>query len=120
MNVRPNPGYAEFVYRIRRLSAAPARRAGLTFRSVELERASSGEILSGEGSQRFAGRWNAPGTFPVIYSSTRPGTAIEEASMISAILCPFAPVEGGVKRRSSSSDKIGRCGSDMNVAGFMG
>jgi len=31
-----------------------------------------------------------------------------------------APVEGGVKRRSFSSDKIGRSGSDMNLAGFTG
>jgi len=84
MNVRPNPRYAEFVYRIGRLSPAPARWAGLTFRSVELEHASPDEILSGEGSRRFGGRWNAPETFPVIYSSTRPGTAIEEAFQLAA------------------------------------
>jgi len=84
MNVRPNPRYAEFVHRIRTLSPAPARWAGLTFRSVELEHASPNKILSGEGSRRFGGRWNAPGTFPVIYSSTRPATAIEEAFQLAA------------------------------------
>ncbi len=84
MNVRPNPRYAEFVYRIGRLSPVPAHWAGLTFRSVELEHASPDEILSGEGSRRFGGRWNAPGTFPVIYSSTRPGTAVEEAFQLAA------------------------------------
>jgi hypothetical protein len=66
MNVRPNPRYAEFVHCIRTLSPAPARWAGVTFRSVELEHASPDKILSGEGSRRFGGRWNAPGTFPVI------------------------------------------------------
>jgi RES domain-containing protein len=84
MNVRPHRRYAEFVHRIRTLSPAPARWAGLTFRSVELEHASPDEILSGQGSRRFGGRWNAPGTFPVIYSSTNPGTAIEEAFQLAS------------------------------------
>jgi RES domain len=84
MNVRPNPRYAEFVHRIGTLSPRPARWAGVTFRSVELEHANPDEILSGEGSRRFGGRWNAPETFPVIYSSTRPGTAIEEAFQLAS------------------------------------
>jgi RES domain-containing protein len=56
----------------------------VSFRSVELEHARPNKILSGEGSRRFGGRWNAPGTFPVIYSSTKPGTAIEEAFQLAA------------------------------------
>ena len=44
-----------------------------------LEFAAPEHIVSGEGSFRYGGRWNAPGLFPVIYSSTRPGTAIDEA-----------------------------------------
>jgi RES domain-containing protein len=51
----------------------------VTFRSVELEHGLPEQILSGEGSYKHGGRWNAPETFPVIYSSTRPGTAAEEA-----------------------------------------
>ena len=84
MNVRPNPRYAEFVYRIGKISPKPAPWAGVTFRSVELEYATSKQILSGEGSFRFGGRWNAPKTFPVIYSSTQPGTAVEEAFQLAA------------------------------------
>jgi RES domain-containing protein len=84
MNVRPHPRYAEFVHRIRTFSPTPARWAGVTFRSVELEHAAPDKILSGEGSRRFGGRWNAPGTFPVIYSSAKPGTAIEEAFQLAA------------------------------------
>lgn len=79
MNVRPNPRYAEFVFRLGKISPKPAPWTGVTFRSVELEHASAEQILSGEGSFRYGGRWNAPETFPVIYSSTRPGTAVEEA-----------------------------------------
>jgi RES domain-containing protein len=41
-------------------------------------------VLSGEGSLTAGGRWNAPGAFPAIYSSTRPGTAIEEAFQLAA------------------------------------
>jgi RES domain-containing protein len=84
MNVRPNPRYAEFVYRIGKISPNPAPWKGVTFRSVELEHAAPKHILSGEGSYKFGGRWNAPETFPVIYSSTRPGTAIEEAFQLAA------------------------------------
>jgi RES domain-containing protein len=84
MNVRPNPRYSEFVHRIRRLSPGPADWAGVTFRSVELEHASPDGILNGERSRKFGGRWNAPGTFPVLYSSRRPGTAIEEAFQLAA------------------------------------
>ncbi len=79
MNVRANPRYPEFVYRLRKISPESVPWAGVTFRSVELEHASPEQVLSGEGSLKYGGRWNAPGTFPVIYSSTRPGTAVEEA-----------------------------------------
>lgn len=79
MNVRPHPRYTEFAYRLGRISPKPAAWSGVTFRSVNLEHAKPEEIISGEGSLRHGGRWNAPETFPVIYSSTRPGTAAEEA-----------------------------------------
>jgi RES domain-containing protein len=79
MNVRPNARYSEFVYRLGKFSPKPAPWTGVTFRSVELEHGSSEQILSGEGSWKYGGRWNAPETFPVIYSSTGPGTAVEEA-----------------------------------------
>ena len=84
MKVPPNPRYSEFVYRLGKMSPKPARWTGVTFRSVELEHAAPEQILSGEGSLKFGGRWNAPGSFPVIYSSTRPGTAVEEAFQLAA------------------------------------
>ena len=40
--------------------------------------------MSGDGSLKFGGRWNAPGSFQVIYSSRRPGTAVEEAFQLAA------------------------------------
>ncbi len=84
MNVRPHPRYAELVYRLGRIVPKPHAWQGITFRSVELEHAAPSEIVSGEGSLRHGDRWNAPETFPVIYSSTRPGTAAEEAFQLAA------------------------------------
>jgi RES domain-containing protein len=66
------------------MSPKPAQWAGITFRSLELEHASAEQIMSGAGSFKFGGRWNAPGSFPVVYSSTRPGTALEEAFQLAA------------------------------------
>ncbi len=66
------------------MSPRPTPCVGVTFRSVELEHASPEQIVSGEGSLKFGGRWNAPKSFPVIYSSTRPGTAVEEAFQLAA------------------------------------
>ena len=66
MKVRPHPRYPEFVYRITRVSPSPAPWSGVTFRSVNLEHATPDDIISGQGSFLYGGRWNAPETFPVI------------------------------------------------------
>jgi RES domain-containing protein len=84
MKVRPNPRYPEFVYRFQGAALKSAPWNGITFRSVELEYASPKEIMNGEGSFKHGGRWNAPETFPVIYSSTRPSTAVDEAFQLAA------------------------------------
>jgi RES domain-containing protein len=85
VKVRPNRRYKEFVARLALLSGrARVRWRGITFRSVDLAYAAPAHVLSGEGSLKAGGRWNAPGAFPAIYSSTRPGTAIEEAFQLAA------------------------------------
>jgi RES domain-containing protein len=83
VKVRPNSHYTDFASKIRR-SLKPRPWQGLTFRSVDLAYAAAGHVLSGEGNFLHGGRWNAPGSFPVIYSSTRPGTAVEEAFQLAA------------------------------------
>jgi RES domain-containing protein len=84
MRVRPNRRYKEFAARLRSLESRVTPWRGITFRSVNLDYASPARVLSGEGSLAAGGRWNAPGAFPVVYSSTRPGTAIEEAFQLAA------------------------------------
>ena len=84
MTVRPNPRYKEFVARLQPLCSRARRWRGVTFRSVDLAYASPASVLSGEGSLKAGGRWNAPGAFSAVYSSTRPGTAVEEAFQLAA------------------------------------
>ena len=82
MKVQPNIRYAELATKVKRLKPRPWR--GVTFRSVDLAFATPADVLSGKGNFLYGGRWNAPGSFPVIYSSTRPGTAVEEAFRLAA------------------------------------
>jgi len=84
VKVRPHSRYAEFAYRLGRSSAKRTPWKGISFRSVTLDFAKPEQIVSGEGSREYGGRWNAPGLFPVVYSSTRPGTAIDEAFHLAA------------------------------------
>jgi RES domain-containing protein len=79
VKVRPNPRYSEFVAKLQRSTFRPKPWKGVTFRSVAFEYATPAHIISGEGSFRYGGRWNAPGLCPVIYSSRKPGTAVDEA-----------------------------------------
>lgn len=51
---------------------------GNGFRLAAVSHASTGKILSGRGSQEFGGRWNAAGTFPAVYCSLLPETAVTE------------------------------------------
>jgi len=84
VDVRPHPRYRELLYRLRSIARKAPPANGVAFRSVEFEYARAADILSGEGSFRAGGRWNAPGSFPVIYSSTRPGAAVEEAFQLAS------------------------------------
>ena len=51
---------------------------GNGFRLAAVSHASAGKVLSGRGSQEFGGRWNAAGTFPAVYCSLMPETAVTE------------------------------------------
>ena len=42
------------------------------------------QILDGKGALRHGGRWNAPGSFPVVYGSTDDVTAVKESSAAAA------------------------------------
>ena len=65
---------------------------GVTFRSVEMGFAKHKHLLSGEGSWKAGGRWNAPEVFSAVYGSLRQGTAAEEAFALAADFA-LAPTE---------------------------
>ena len=55
-----------------------AERLGSGYWLAAVSHASASKILSGRGSQEFGGRWNAAGTFPAVYCSLLPETAVTE------------------------------------------
>ncbi|SFH86624.1 RES family NAD+ phosphorylase [Planctomicrobium piriforme] len=57
------------------LSAIPIETVG--YRSVTLQYAREKDIISGEGSRKFGGRWNPPG-IAAVYLSLSPETAMAE------------------------------------------
>ncbi len=53
--------------------------AGIVYRVTSLTYPSPRAILSGEGSFRCGGRWNAPGSFCAVYGSTEDVVAVQES-----------------------------------------
>jgi len=53
--------------------------SGIAFRSTAFRYQRAEEILSGEGSRRFGGRWNPRGEFAAVYASLDLETAMAEA-----------------------------------------
>jgi RES domain-containing protein len=53
---------------------------GDCWRFQDIEFPTANEILSGAGAQRFGGRLNFRGTFPVVYGSSTEDTALKESA----------------------------------------
>ena len=69
---------------------------GMGFRFAAVSHAAPGKILSGRGSQEYGGRWNAAGTFPAVYCSLLPETAVSESMnrFRRSGLKPLSPLPG--------------------------
>ena len=52
---------------------------GYIYRNASPKYSDKTMMISGRGSLKHGGRWNAPGTFPAIYGSLSSITAVEEA-----------------------------------------
>lgn len=63
--------------RIRRLSARAKGLSITVYRSAGPEYANTADLVSGEGSRRYGGRWNPAGV-AAVYGSLTPQTAMEE------------------------------------------
>jgi RES domain-containing protein len=68
--------------RLRRALVRCAWRAvtwsGVVYRSASPRYANKGDLLSGVGSKSAGARWNPPKSFPTVYASLDPHTALDE------------------------------------------
>lgn len=64
---------------VHRCREASAGWAGVAFRSCSPRYARGGDLLSGEGSRRWGGRWNPPGRFAAVYAALDAETALGES-----------------------------------------
>jgi|HubBroStandDraft_6_1064221.scaffolds.fasta_scaffold914398_1 RES domain-containing protein len=79
MKVTAHPRFQELLSVIEQTPRLARRWRGIVFRSVTLDAADHVKILSGQGSFRNGGRWNAIGSVRAAYASTKPEVALAEA-----------------------------------------
>jgi len=63
--------------RIEKLTGKATPLSGEMYRSAAPKYATTADLVTGEGSRRFGGRWNPPGV-SAVYGSFTPQTALEE------------------------------------------
>jgi len=76
--ITPNKQFAEILTALDGAKDRARAWTGNGFRLAAVSHASASKILSGRGSLAFGGRWNAAGTFPAVYCSLLPETAVTE------------------------------------------
>ncbi len=69
--------FASLIGKLRRLSSRASGFKWKVFRSTTPRYATEMDLLTGEGSRKFGGRWNPPG-LAAIYASLTPETAMAE------------------------------------------
>jgi RES domain-containing protein len=72
-----NGDLASLIRKLERLIPEASDFSGKTFRSATPHYATEKDLLTGEGSRRFGGRWNPPG-LAAVYASLTPETAMAE------------------------------------------
>ena len=79
MTLRSNSRFSEFSNRLQSRGDLAVAWEGEIFRATSLSRPGPAEILSGEGSYRMGGRWNARNSFRAVYGSVDDTTAVAES-----------------------------------------
>ncbi len=79
MKVKANRAYSRFRRALLANPKAQRPWRGTSYRVTTLRYAHAEDILSGEGSYQFGGRWNAPGSVRAVYGSLSDVAAVAES-----------------------------------------
>ena len=74
----PHPESVRLRRAMERSSLRAVRWAGVVYRSASPRYANRDDLLTGVGSKRAGARWNPPRSFPTVYASLDPHTALDE------------------------------------------
>jgi RES domain-containing protein len=81
MSLRDQSKSVEEELRLRLMSCRRLEKTfdATVYRATTFRYANQADLVSGEGSQQFGGRWNPPGRFRAVYASLTAETAIAES-----------------------------------------
>jgi RES domain-containing protein len=74
----PHPESDRLRHALERSASRAVRWSGVVYRSASPRYANKDDLLTGFGSKSAGARWNPPKSFPTIYSSLDPHTALDE------------------------------------------
>jgi RES domain-containing protein len=74
----PHPESNRLRHAIERCDSRAVRWSGVVYRSASPRYATNDDLLTGVDSGIAGGRWNPPKSFPTVYSSLDPHTALDE------------------------------------------
>ena len=77
--MKDHPDFSRFLTVITRTHVKSISFKGVVYRACSPEYANTRDLLSGEGALKSGGRWNAPGSFPVVYLAQNIEGAIAES-----------------------------------------
>jgi RES domain-containing protein len=74
----PHPESDRLRHALDRWALRAVRYSGVVYRSASPRYANKNDLLNGVGSKTAGARWNPPKSFPTVYSSLDPHTALDE------------------------------------------
>src|SRR3954453_184789 len=74
----PHPKSARLRHAMKHCTSRAVRWSGLVYRSASPRYANKDHLLTGIGSKNAGARWNPPRSFPTLYASLDPHTALDE------------------------------------------
>ena len=77
--IKDHPDFDQLLRRFAGLVASVDSQRRVVFRCSEPAYANERDLLTGEGSRRYGGRWNPPASFATVYAAFADTTALAEA-----------------------------------------